>query len=266
MKQTILYTFSLPNSRVEHTLFGTIHTGWPEMYTDPIMVEALNRLNKSGVFVSESDLMDNGMQMQNHIYIKDGAKLTDYLSLKKYLKLEKFAAKIGVKLNDWMRLKPLFLQNQLVTNTLNPEQNPVCDLYLLKLAIALGLDTDVLETTERQIQILEQIPIEWQLSAVQKAVLNLPNFTRNTKKMLQKYRVGDGAYLHKKVSKSLGSLRQIMLIERNVLMTDRIVALLESYNGRPIFFCCGAGHLLGNNGMVKLLKHRGYSIKALKIK
>ena len=49
-----------------------------------------------------------------------------------------------------------------------------------------------------------------------------------------------------------------MLYQRNVVMTDRFFKIIQE---KSIFCAIGAGHLGGKQGVLRLLKQRGLTVK-----
>ena len=52
-----------------------------------------------------------------------------------------------------------------------------------------------------------------------------------------------------------------MLDERNLGMRDRAVEWMQA--GDKVFFAVGAGHLVGEAGLVTLLREAGYTVEQL---
>jgi uncharacterized protein YbaP (TraB family) len=61
--------------------------------------------------------------------------------------------------------------------------------------------------------------------------------------------------------KSATSLPAIYWLERNNLMIDKVDAYLKT--GEVYFVAVGAGHVVGNNGIITVLKQKGYSIRRI---
>ncbi len=51
-----------------------------------------------------------------------------------------------------------------------------------------------------------------------------------------------------------------MLVDRNIVMADQIDGYLNSEKKAEYFIAVGAGHFLGKDGVVQLLKDKGYSV------
>jgi uncharacterized protein YbaP (TraB family) len=51
------------------------------------------------------------------------------------------------------------------------------------------------------------------------------------------------------------------LDERNKKWIERMEERMEQ---KPVFFAVGAGHLLGENGLIQLLRNSGYTVVPMK--
>uniref|UniRef100_A0A915C821 Metalloprotease TIKI homolog n=1 Tax=Parascaris univalens TaxID=6257 RepID=A0A915C821_PARUN len=58
-------------------------------------------------------------------------------------------------------------------------------------------------------------------------------------------------------------LREDIIVKRNVRMARRIASLLRRPDTNHYFFALGAGHFLGENSVLELLKERGFTIRAV---
>ena len=67
--------------------------------------------------------------------------------------------------------------------------------------------------------------------------------------------------IYKRTKKSLGKYRQLLLNNRNELMTKGIESMLNVGS----FYTIGAAHLGGNRGVIALLKRKGIKIKPISI-
>ena len=85
--------------------------------------------------------------------------------------------------------------------------------------------------------------------------------------MLEAWKAGDGGAMHDLFRASLAEepraapLYEALVTRRNAAMADVIDALTETWD--RLFVVVGAGHLVGDNGVVGLLKRRGYDAEQL---
>lgn len=86
-------------------------------------------------------------------------------------------------------------------------------------------------------------------------------------KLADRWRAGDAEGLAKLLfeeelqSPEFKPLYQAMFVDRNHVMAGRIVELAES--GKTHFVVVGAGHVVGDDGLLRLLADRGYTVRQL---
>jgi uncharacterized protein len=59
----------------------------------------------------------------------------------------------------------------------------------------------------------------------------------------------------------LAPIMRKLIDDRNVKMVSKIEGFLKT--GQTCFIVAGAGHLVGNKGIVNMLKEKGYSVQQL---
>src|SRR5690606_36468316 len=87
----------------------------------------------------------------------------------------------------------------------------------------------------------------------------------NTKKMVELYKSENvqGLYDYMKTSSYMtDEVYNEMLTKRNHNWVNEMPEIMQN---QSVFFAVGAAHLGGNNGILKLLKDNGYTVKPVKI-
>ena len=119
-----------------------------------------------------------------------------------------------------------------------------------------------LETLEYQMSIFEKISIEEQIEMFSSEKMD--------KDILEKYMKLIEAYKNQDIEKlqlmfeedkSLVEYEDDFLTKRNNNWIPKIEELLKK---QSTFIAVGAGHLSGKNGLISLLKKKGYSVKPVK--
>jgi len=152
---------------------------------------------------------------------------------------------------------------EMVKLGLDPEQG--IDRYFLALARD---DKPVLEleTVERQLDVLLDVP-EPELLVAQ-TLGQLDELDTIMQRLIDRWKAGDGPALAKLVIEDelaahpeYATLHKRMFDDRNREMTERIMALQGA--GETLFVVVGAGHLVGERGIIALLTRRGYAPRQL---
>jgi uncharacterized protein YbaP (TraB family) len=139
-------------------------------------------------------------------------------------------------------------------------QTPL-DYTLWTYAKEQGKITVGVETFQEQMDILAHIPLDNQIKQLKEIAKQPAAFRRQIMKAAELYEQEDIRQLYKLVKKSSGELRKLMIYDRNVIMAKRIARMVAENTG---CFAVGAGHLAGQNGIIKLLKAEGFKMKPLK--
>ena len=219
-------------------------------------------LTKCEGFATEFDLEDADPAMiALHAQLPNNQTLIDFISPKKLDKLERiFLKAAGLPLRGLLRTKPLFITNLLTEKILTEDNSIAMDSELYQLAKEMGKDCLGIETFEEQLGVLNKIPLTYQIKSLLRIGKNIGQFRKGLKRMYTVYESGDIQKIHKMAKKGIGSLRKMMLYQRNTLMADRIFKIIQE---KSIFCAIGAGHLGGKQGVLRLLKQQGLLVKEL---
>ncbi len=244
-------------------LFGTIHI-IPEK--DFFLTEnMIERFNSCKVLALELDL-DTSFKSQivllAKIFLPNNKTLADYMDEKDYNQFSSYvmdSLKIKEKkFNKYIRLKPFFSYSLIITDllgeTLSYEQT------FSKMAKTNKMRTVGLETIEFQMSVIDKISIEDQVSVFldnaqngRYAMINEFNEMLN----LYKQQDLDGLYQMIDSDKSITNYEEEFIVKRNKNWIPKIEKLTRQ---NCAFIAVGAGHLAGENGVINLLRQRGYTV------
>lgn len=243
-----------------HYLFGTMHLATDAAYTHADL--AMEYISKSSLYAAEMDLNDfNNQDTLVYFKLNTGAKFSDFFRPKQYAKYRLFILKsLNIDLDHYLGYTPFFINNFLAEVSLKKTKSEALDHHLWQFAMSQQLEMVGVETFEDQLNILNQIPLDYQIKSFKETVRNLSAFRKKLNNLNEMYRKGDVVQLYKSSKKSMGSVRKMMIYDRNILMTDRII---ELSNTKTSFFAIGAAHFAGNKGIIAILKKKGYTIKAI---
>lgn len=213
-------------------------------------------------FATEFDLEDaDPALIALQAKLPNNQTLADFISLKKLAKLERIFLKVaGLPLGRLLHTKPLFITNLLTEKILTEDNSVAMDSELYRLAKEMGKDCSGIETFEEQLAVLSKIPLDYQIKSLLKIGKNISQFRKGLKRMYTVYESGDIQKIHKMAKKGIGGLRKLMLYQRNTVMADRILKKIQE---KSIFCAIGAGHLGGKQGVLRLLKQEGLTVKAV---
>ena len=244
-------------------LMGTIHLLPQE---DFILKEKVTKaLGASDQIVMELDMDDPAMmgQMMQMMTIADGKTLKDFMTTEEYEFLDKeLSSSFGQGLSAFGKMKPLAILS-MVTLKLMGEQPASFERTFIAMAKEQNKEIYGLETVEDQMQVFEDIPYESQLDDIIEMLQDGDATQEYYDQMIDTYKAEDLNALIKMLNEYYENPEEakILLDNRNIKWTPKIA---EYAKDKSTFFAVGAGHLPGDNGVIKLLKKAGYKVKPVK--
>ena len=250
-------------------LFGTFHLLTSDyLKTLPKVAEKL-ALSRT---VAGEVLMDSTVMMKMlPASMMTGTTLDQLLKPEEYqLAAEYFKEVSGMDLKMLNSFKPMALQMTIIQfewNKLNPtpyKNGPAMDVYFQQEAKAQGKTVVGLETVEDQIRaVFDQFSLERQSEMLVESVKDKQKTREEMLKMAQCYQAQDLACLQRMLHDP-DSFRpeemKTLLDDRNAAWMKQLPDLMQT---APAFIAVGAGHLVGERGLVSLLRQRGYTVKPL---
>ncbi|MBY5949796.1 TraB/GumN family protein [Algoriphagus marincola] len=253
------------NGLVEDSyLFGTIHLICPDQFMmDDRIKEAFENTDQ---LVMELDMDDPTMQQKmQQLSLNAGMKNLEPQIKEEYKEaLNQFLMEnYGASISQFGVLKPFVLSSMIMLKQLPCEQIESYELFFTNLATEQQKEILGLETVEFQMQVFDQIPIDYQLDELGKMVTE-DDSQKEFAKMIEAYQAEDLDQLYKMIAESgtmTGDFAEIMLDDRNEEWIDDMENLMKE---EATFFAVGAGHLGGENGVISLLEKAGYKVEAVK--
>jgi len=249
-------------------LVGSIHVGDSSMYPLPKEVEAAFAAAKVLTVEINIKNVDQaktlGLVQQYGMYGADDS-LTKHLSPEALAALNEYCTKHNVPRTGIEQLKPWVVA---VTITAMAWQQAGEDP-------SLGIDmhfldeskppqrVDEIETAESQLSLFAGATEEEQ-QAMLVSILKMGDKTKETIKRVQAaYIAGDAEALQKIMDEQTDmgskSLTKKLLDDRNVVMASKVEEYLKGKD--PVFVVVGAAHIIGDKGVAKLLRDKGYKVE-----
>ena len=241
-------------------LFGTMH-----ILCDATLSNKVKKaLDETSQLVLELDMDDPEMQSQmvKSMFMSDNKTLKDFVDDKEYQLIDSlFIKNLGMSVKMMERVKPFFLSASFYPTLLDCPIESI-EEELMKIAKKQKEEVIGLETFQFQLKVFDEIPYKEQVKdLVRSAKDNLASDKANTIKMMQVYKDEDINGLLKMISDDTDSYMSKnmdkLLDDRNKNWIPKIKALSKE---KPTFFGVGAGHLAGENGVIKLLRKAGYTV------
>jgi len=121
-----------------------------------------------------------------------------------------------------------------------------------------------LETAAEQMESLNQLSNEEQGKYLEKAIIGFSSQGNEMKEMLKIYMEQKGEALVEKIedSDASGSFNKELVTKRNHRLTERAIPDFEKSS---VFMAVGAAHLPGNEGVIEILRSKGFKVTPLKL-
>jgi uncharacterized protein YbaP (TraB family) len=124
-----------------------------------------------------------------------------------------------------------------------------------------------LESLEYQFNLLSNLSDDEQEAFLLYTVRDLHTLEKELQSMIDAWKRGDPEALESIMKKStegdidMSAVYEKLIDERNRNMVGKIEEYLV--DGKTYFVIVGAGHLVGKNGIIEILKDRGYTVKQM---
>ncbi len=262
--QSLLWEISGKGLKSPSYLYGTIHIQDNRvfLYGD----EVKRAFEQAEAYAMEViiDKIDKD-KMKNLIYMKKKS-LNDFYTSEEYDLVDKYCQeKMGVGLNFVGKMKPFFLSSQLMQLEMPKDQDLALDAYFLMEARKADKKIIGIEKLKDQIGAISKISIEEQADMLLEMVKAPKKNSEKFEKLVQSYISFDFEQMQELLSDTTlpKQFEKALLIKRNKKMARRIAKIVKK---QVTFNAIGAGHLLGEKGVVELLRKKGFTMKAIPFK
>lgn len=262
-QNTLLWRITGNGLKKPSYLYGTFHL----MCRADIHIsdQLRSSIASSDVMYLEMDMDDpatllGGFMMMN---MKNGKKLKDLYSEEEYKKVKDyFNDTLGMPLMLLERTKPYFLVAMLYPKMMNCSSASGVEEVLMQIAKENKKEIKGLETMQFQSSVFDSIPYEWQAKELLKNIDSFKTYKLEFDSMLTMYRdqqLGSMAELLNK-DEATSEYEPLLLSDRNKNWVEQLKLLMKK---QSVFTAVGAGHLVGEKGLIQLLRKEGYKVEPL---
>lgn len=173
---------------------------------------------------------------------------------------------LGVGLKQMQYFKPIMISNMLVQTLLDAyypkNDDSMMDSFFQKVAVQQSKEVFGLESIEDQMKLIFTLKsLENQAKELYEVASSYEDFSKEISKIDSLYQIGDLSLLYNEYqndSTTSEGEKFLMLDARNLNWINKIDKYLTNNN---CFVIVGALHLYGENGLINLLKKKGYKVK-----
>jgi hypothetical protein len=256
-------------------ILGSVHSATSDLYPLNEVIEDAYDLSKT--LVVEIDIINTSQEeaaqllMEKGMYLP-GDNLKKNISDNLYFQLSERLMEFddsGILLNTMTLFEPWVVAITIADLDyieLGYDVEYGIDVYFLNKAESDGKDILELESAEYQLDIFDSLPDELQIMLLEDAVEN-PITEEELERVFDAWNTGNITTMEEIVFGGINenpmfrSLNEKILDERNVRMVDEIEGFLEDDD--IYLIVVGAGHLVGENGIINLLAKKGYKVRQL---
>ncbi|MFZ1527761.1 MAG: TraB/GumN family protein [Ferruginibacter sp.] len=245
-------------------IFGTFHIMCRE---DIVFSETLRKaVASSNEVYFEMDLDDPANTFGAILYMnmKGGKSLSDLYTEEEYKKLSAyFADSVKMPLTMFKRMKPMMLEALLYPKMLACKNMSGVEEELMKLAKEGKKEVKGFEDIKFQSSVFDSIPYDKQAKELLKTIDSIGEYKKYFDTMVQVYksqRITEIETLFTKTEFGMEDNMDVLLYNRN---RNWVVQLKNILPKKSIFAAVGAGHLVGDQGVLELLRKEGYTVKPL---
>lgn len=198
---------------------------------------------------------------------RDGATLQQNISPETYSFAEKRAQELGIDIRALSPLKPWLVALTLTALKLQKlgfSPNSGVDRYLAERAITSGKATAGLETAAFQIGLLDQLSKPDQEAMLRQTLTEMELLDKSLDRIVRSWGSGDVQSLEEVLLSGMRGypeVHQKIIVDRNQRWLPQVEKMLEE--SETTLVVVGAAHLVGKQGLIELLKARGYTVEQL---
>ena len=262
----LLWKIESTNTKEVSYLFGTIHMIPEKDFFLPKGTEAaLSQSQKIVLEVDLKEMTDAGQLfgLMNKLTMNSDTTISMLMSKEDYSLVTKKFEEIGLPIQFFERMKPMFLSSMLQAGDLGGANDGSLKSY--EFAFQDYADTthksiEGLESLEFQISIFDTIPYSIQAKALVSQLKNDEKDKDGFQKLIQFYQAQNLEALSSEIQNDDSELKpylDLLLYKRNEKWIPKMETLMSQGS---CFFAVGAGHLSGPKGVLQLLKNKSYKV------
>lgn len=260
---SLLWEIRNGNDQPPSYLFGTFHLMCKDQFSVSTTLD--NKISTVKQFYGELKMDDPNLQqeMMSRMLLQNQT-LQNLIGAETYPEIkQKFETLTHMPLLAFDHFKPFFCLSLLALQSVNCQQVTQPETELMGVAKKYRIPVKGLETVEDQLSALDKEPMDDQIQSLKRMILNFDSVKTVMRTLTNVY-----------LKRNIDTLYRFM--QDNGLSEDFETALLKNRNENWIpvmeqamktencFFAVGAGHLGGKEGLIQLLRMKGYQVTPVK--
>ena len=250
-------------------ILGSVHFLKKESYPLKKTIEKV--FDNTQKLVLEIDLKSEDTAGVQRVALEKGINrdrtLQQSVSFETYSLAEKRAQELGIDIRALSPLKPWVValtMTALQLQKLGFDPNYGVDRYLAERAIKSGKTIVGLETAAFQIGLIDQLSQKDQEAMLRQSLKEMDLLDRALDQIVRAWSTGDVIALEGLLLSGMReypAVHQTIVVDRNRRWLPRIEKMIEQ--GESALITVGAAHLVGKDGVIELLRARGYTVEQM---
>lgn len=266
LANTLLWQISGNGLTHPSYLFGTMHILCSD---DATLSDSLKlAIKQCGQIYFELDMDNLGEMMgaMKYLRMNNGVKLNELLSVEEYNKVENYFKhnNVPLPLSMMVRFKPYFISSMIGEQMMSCPQKNGMEELIMRESKQYNKEIKGLETTEFQASIFDSIPYAKQAKDLVNYIDSIDSYKQVTMEMVEVYRQQNLDRMDTLMHKSdpgMDEYMDLLLYGRNRHWVAQMPDIMKQHS---TLFAVGAGHLPGEQGVINLLRKKGYTVTPLK--
>ncbi len=260
---SLLWEISGNGLKQNSYLFGTIHIQDKRVFD--FREQVLVKFDACEAFALEVILDEvNPLAALRATFMDNDNTLEKLLGSDDYKLLNNvFKEKLGTPVGLFNNMKPFFVASQLLIASIKSDMPEPMDLHLLSKARKDKKKVIGIENFEEQIKAIDCVPLELQCKMLMDEVKDIDDSQNSLEYLIKAYR-SENLVLIMELTEDTTENKifdNIFLHDRNIVMAKRIAAQIKI---QSTFNAVGAAHLGGDDGIIALLRKKGFTVKPVK--
>ncbi len=257
-------------------VFGTIHLPDDRVTKLRPQVEKAFAASKEVQTEIPMDLATQ-MGMVQKLFLPDNKTLKDVVPAELFSRVETLFKAKGLPMAGLDRFKIWAVAAQLVLldKIMEFASKKPLDTQLYERAGKEGKTQGAIETVDEQLAVFDSLTMDEQIRMLKQTLDQMDEKKKEGSDPLEElvlaYLSGDLKVIEAAMNDSYDpesdldkKIMKRLILDRNKTMAERIAKRVRKKDAKPIFFAVGAGHLVGNEGVVTLLEKAGLKLTRMK--
>jgi uncharacterized protein YbaP (TraB family) len=267
-----LFIWTISSDTTDIYLLGSIHVASPDIYPLNSSIEDVFEIAENLVVevdVTVIDVEETMALMFEYGMYSNGETLKKNLPEDLYASLDEFFKELGLNIGLFNSVRPWVISmliEQLAVDDLGYAAEYGIDYYFLEKASESNKNIIELESAELQFEMLSSFSDEFMIFYIEESLENLPE-KEEVERLFEAWQNGDVDTMESIVFEALieepelTHLYDVLFSQRNIMMADKIEEFLA--DDEVYFVVVGAGHLIGEGGLIDILSDRGFETEQL---